>query len=217
MTTIRKIINICLVLCLFAGIAVAGSEKALNSLFGQDGLRAGICVIVEPNDIKTALGLAERNPNLLIHVIYKDDKKMEDVRQGLAGSQFAGRVAVNGYDGSHLPYVSHFVNSMVLGANADLPESEIMRVLVPKGTAYLRQKEGWRELTKPGQEEMDEWTHYLHGPERNPVSKDKLAGPPSHLQWVAPPRWAWSPPRRSPRPPGARPPPRSNVRSRAPA
>ena len=35
-----------------------------------------------------------------------------------------------------------------------------------------------------GQKEIDEWTHYLHGPDNNAVADDTRVGPPRYMQWV---------------------------------
>ena len=37
---------------------------------------------------------------------------------------------------------------------------------------------------------MDEWTHFLHGPDNNAVGKDMLVGPPRQIQWTAGPLWS---------------------------
>jgi outer membrane protein assembly factor BamB len=37
---------------------------------------------------------------------------------------------------------------------------------------------------KPRPKEIDEWTHYLHGPGNNAVSQDSVVGPPARYQWV---------------------------------
>jgi hypothetical protein len=37
---------------------------------------------------------------------------------------------------------------------------------------------------------MDQWTHYFHGPEGNPVAQDTAVGPPQRLQWLGSPRWS---------------------------
>jgi outer membrane protein assembly factor BamB len=47
----------------------------------------------------------------------------------------------------------------------------------------------WRHLRKPWPAAMDEWTHYLHGADGNPVAQDRLVGPPARTQWVAGPTW----------------------------
>ncbi len=53
---------------------------------------------------------------------------------------------------------------------------------VKSGGMWLRAKKAW-----PG--DIDEWTHYLHGPDGNPVARDRVVGPPKHYQWTAGPMW----------------------------
>ena len=48
---------------------------------------------------------------------------------------------------------------------------------------------GWLKATKPWPEQIDEWTHYLHGADSNPVANDTVIGPPQHFQWVSGPLW----------------------------
>ena len=47
----------------------------------------------------------------------------------------------------------------------------------------------WVRFNKPWPEEIDEWTHYLHGPDGNPVARDTVVGPPEHYQWLSKPTW----------------------------
>ncbi|NOX54377.1 MAG: PQQ-binding-like beta-propeller repeat protein, partial [Planctomycetes bacterium] len=47
----------------------------------------------------------------------------------------------------------------------------------------------WLCFRKPWPDGIDEWTHYLHGPDGNAVANDRVVGPPVHLQWVGPPLW----------------------------
>ncbi|MCH5375125.1 MAG: PQQ-like beta-propeller repeat protein, partial [Planctomycetes bacterium] len=93
--------------------------------------------------------------------------------------------------------------------------AEVARVLAPLGTVFLgvasddsqtekvmRQaaRAGletvepttlakWTPLRKPWPEEIDQWTHYLHGADGNPVARDRVVGPPKHYQWIAGPMW----------------------------
>ena len=46
------------------------------------------------------------------------------------------------------------------------------------------------KLVKPWPREIDEWTHWLHGPDGNAVSRDTVAGPPRRMQWIADPLWS---------------------------
>jgi len=63
-----------------------------------------------------------------------------------------------------------------------------MRVLRPLGTARLKTAQGWIEITKKWPDDIDEWTHWLHGPSSNPVAADRRVGPPRRMLWTATPR-----------------------------
>jgi outer membrane protein assembly factor BamB len=45
----------------------------------------------------------------------------------------------------------------------------------------------WLRLEKPWPADIDEWTHYLHGPGGNPVAQDRVVGPPRRYQWISGP------------------------------
>ena len=90
---------------------------------------------------------------------------------------------------------------------------EIYRVLRPLGIAFLGvrsdveefklalEKAGFQEIKtierfgtwvsarKAWPKEIDEWTHYTHGPDGNSVAQDGVVGPPKHLQWISEPLW----------------------------
>jgi len=42
-------------------------------------------------------------------------------------------------------------------------------------------------FVKPVPDDIDEWTHYLHGPDNNAVSRDRVVASPRSLQWIAAP------------------------------
>ena len=70
-----------------------------------------------------------------------------------------------------------------------------MRVLCPGGTLInlnRKSKIQNRQLRKPVPPNIDEWPHYLHGPDNNAVARDTVVGPPRRMQWVAGPRYARS-------------------------
>ncbi len=52
-----------------------------------------------------------------------------------------------------------------------------------------RSAQGWLCLRKPWPKDIDEWTHYLHGADGNPVARDRVVAPPEHYQWIAGPMW----------------------------
>jgi outer membrane protein assembly factor BamB len=119
-----------------------------------------------------------------------DGTKVAAARQGLLAAGAYGPVTIDRWDGRRLPYVDGFVNLLVAEDPAQADQAEILRVLAPNGVALIREGEQWRRTAKPWPAEMDEWTHYLHGPEGNPAGRDTLVGPPTRLQWLGSPAWA---------------------------
>ena len=101
-------------------------------------------------------------------------------------------MSVDQWNGSRLPYTDNLVNLLVVEEGRDIAESEIMRVLAPRGVAYVRGDGEWRMMVKPRPREIDKWSHYLHGPDNNAVAHDQVVGPPKHVQWICGPRYARS-------------------------
>jgi len=71
-----------------------------------------------------------------------------------------------------------------------VPRDEILRVLVPGGTAVYLRREALDTFRKPWPTDIDEWTHFLHGPDNNAVANDSAVGPPTGMQWAAGPAWS---------------------------
>ena len=119
-------------------------------------------------------GLVEANKGLVVHV--------GAGRQKLVSQPGSLVTRVDAEEG-RLPLVDNLVNTLVL--NEALPEEEILRVLAPGGVAIR----GKQRIVKPAAKGTDEWTHFLHGPDNNAVSKDSVVGMPKGLQWIAGPMW----------------------------
>jgi len=47
----------------------------------------------------------------------------------------------------------------------------------------------WLTFRKPWPADIDEWGHYLHGADGNPVARDRVVGPPTRYQWTSGPTW----------------------------
>ena len=75
-----------------------------------------------------------------------------------------------------------------------LSRAEAMRVLCPGGVAVrVGDKDApgpTVRFRKPWPDDIDEWTHFLHGPDSNPVARDTVVGPPARVQWTAGPKWS---------------------------
>ncbi len=58
------------------------------------------------------------------------------------------------------------------------------------GAEDIRHDNGWTRFTKSWPSEIDDWTHFLHGPDNNAVARDSRVAIPRSIQWVSEPRWA---------------------------
>ena len=100
-----------------------------------------------------------------------------------------GRVSIDRLHGQRLPYTDNLVNLVVAKQLGKITMDEVKRVLAPRGVAYVKQDDQWTATVKPWPQEIDEWTHYLHGADGNPVAQDTVVGPPEHYQWISEPLW----------------------------
>jgi len=73
---------------------------------------------------------------------------------------------------------------MVVVDSAGISRAEMLRVLRPGGELLIAGKDGWTRTVKPRPREIDDWTHWRHGPDRNAVSKDLLVDVPRRIQWL---------------------------------
>jgi SAM-dependent methyltransferase len=112
------------------------------------------------------------------------------VRAALVEMQKNGPVAADVFDGKHLPYIDNFINLIVARDLQGTPMEEVLRVLVPGGSALVLKDGTWTKTVKPHNSALDDWTHYYYNARGNAVSKDTEVGPPERLQWVGSPRWS---------------------------
>jgi len=88
---------------------------------------------------------------------------------------------------------------VVFIGDSSLPIGAVPPWVVAQGSKLLTagfhdlvhiQKDGvWLKASKPWPAQIDEWTHFLHGPDGNPVANDTVVGPPRHYQWISEPLW----------------------------
>lgn len=171
---------------------VASAGRA--DLAGQaraSGVSGGVCVFLGAPDAEAVLALAQQG-SWVVQCLAPDEASGEALRSAIRGAGLYGRVSAEAFQGRRLPYVDHFVNLLVTSGSVAVPEAEIRRVLVPHGVAFAldpASKEATRGLVKPWPAGIDEWTHFLHGPDGNPVAEDRVVGPPEHFQWIQDPPW----------------------------
>lgn len=155
----------------------------------QSGIRGGVIVDLGcgSGELTAALRAGD---GFLVQGLDTDGAKVRAAREKLRAAGGYGPVSVDRWDGKRLPYEDDFVSLLVVEDRGQAGDEELMRVLEPRGVAMVREGNGWRRLAKPWPKGIDEWTHYLHGPDGNPVADDTRVGPPECLQWVGGPRWA---------------------------
>jgi outer membrane protein assembly factor BamB len=124
-------------------------------------------------------------PGRVIHYLLADQAAVEQARSSYRAQN---AVRVDLLSGPQLPHAENTVRHLVCAMPGALSREEALRVLRPLGTAYLKNAQGWTKIHKPWPEDIDEWTHWLHGPGSNPVAADRRVGVPRRLQWYALPR-----------------------------
>jgi outer membrane protein assembly factor BamB len=172
------------------------------------GRSGGICVVVGARDAQLALAIA-RHGNFVVHVLVADQDVCQLVQQEIRSQGLYGPVSAAFYDGGRLPYADNLINLAIVEdmdsqQKQGLTRAELARVLAPLGTAVLDREAAaadgfglevvgstlgasWLVLRKTWPADIDQWTHFLHGPDGNPVARDRVVGPPRHYQWISGP------------------------------
>ena len=113
------------------------------------------------------------------------------MRQTIQEAGVYGKVSCDLYNGRDLPYVDGLVNLVLCKESCQVPEAELMRVLVPGGRLVTEGPNGWKKKPKPIPAGLDEWNQFLHGADNNGVSLDDV-GPPQRLRWHDTPEYGRS-------------------------
>ena len=159
-----------------------------QSVLEATGVEGGLIVHLGCGDGVLTAAL-RANDRYVVHGLDTDPAHVERTRRHVKSLGVYGPVSADTFDGRRLPYVDNLVNLLVSEDLGDVAMAEVVRVLVPRGVAYVKSQGGWQKTVKPWPDEIDEWTHWLHGADGNAVADDRTVGPPRHAQWIAEPRW----------------------------
>ena len=157
----------------------------------KTGFQGGMVVFVNWKDVGDISHLAAR-PDSVVHALVSSPEEVKETRGKLVQEGSSSRGSADLWDGTHLPYVDGFVN-LILSRDPSAPsKDEILRCLVPGGTALLGDEEkriaDFEWITRPWPGELDDWSHGLYDGSNNAANRDRVVGPPHHLQWVAEPQ-----------------------------
>jgi hypothetical protein len=156
-----------------------------QAILNESGVKGGLVVVVGQSEPEFLAGL-RINSGYLVQGLESDEGKVEKTRNVLRNRGLYGHVTVKHWAGKHLPYVDNIVNLLVSDRRLPVHDSEIMRVLAPRGVAIISGK----KTIKPVPSNIDEWTHFLHDASNNAVAKDSQVGPPRYLRWDGGPKYS---------------------------
>ena len=173
-------------------VASAAQSRAVGparAILEMAGVRGGLVVHVgcACGELTAALRAGD---GFLVHGIDADPQNVERARRHIRSLGLYGHVTIDTFDGTSLPYIDDLVNLVVAEDLGEVSRDEVVRVLCPGGVACIKQEGTWTKTVKPWPDELDEWTHWLHGPDNNAVSSDRKVGVSRNLQWIMPPLWA---------------------------
>lgn len=179
------------------------------------GAAGGVCAVCgDDASLATALG---RQGNFVVQCLCSSSETCQAQRAVIRRQGLYGNVSADVLTAGRLPYAENLVNLIVVEGSMSkaVDPQEVWRVLCPLGTAWFQVASGdsaeklaarlralgadrvstvesngqWVSMRRPWPEAIDQWTHYLHGPDGNPVARDRVVGPPKHYQWVSGPTW----------------------------
>ena len=165
-------------------------EEAQDIINGS-GVQGGFIVHLNCGDggLTEALRVSD---SYLVHGLDPEIENVQTARQNILSKHKYGPVSVDQLLADRLPYRDNLVNLVVSDDLGGISMDEVMRILAPRGVACIKHSDGWHTTVKPWPDEMDEWTHWLHAADGNPVANDRLVGPPRSIQWIATPNRAKS-------------------------
>lgn len=164
-------------------------QDQAGQILDATGVKGGLVVHIGCGDGRLTAAL-RANDSYLVHGLERRARRIGKARAHIESLGLYGPVSVTRLKGRRLPYIDNLVNLVVAEDLGDLPMTEVMRILAPNGVAYIREGDTWTQARKPRPQQIDEWTHYRHGPTGNAVAHDEVVGPPRHMQWVGSPRWS---------------------------
>ena len=191
--------------------------QSARDIVTSSGIQGGLVVHLGSGGGSFPTGLCA-NDSFVVHGLCDDRRGTAEARESIKQQGLYGRVSVQFWNKNYLPYADNLVNLVVVDTSYGIRDtrygmrdagSEILRVLAPRGVAIVREKgneewlsriphpasrigDGLTMFAKPTPAEIDEWTHYLHGPDNNAVAQDTRAGLPKHVQWIGYPKFARS-------------------------
>lgn len=162
-------------------LACPAAGPAAAEVVRESGFPGGFVAVVGAPDAALAMDVARRG-GFVVHCLASDAATCDRLRREIRGAGMSGQISVGVFEGGRLPFADNLIN--IVFDRAGIAREEVLRALVPGGMAW-----GAAPFRKPWPREIDEWGHFLHGADGNPVARDSVVGPPKRYQWIAEPLW----------------------------
>jgi SAM-dependent methyltransferase len=172
--------------------AAPAADPALTAqqILAETAVQGGLIIHLGCGDGRLTAAL-HAGDGYLVHGLDSRAENVEEARRHVRSLGLYGPVAVERLEGKRLPYADGLAK-LVVAEDPSIPIAEVLRVLAPEGTAYVKQGMGWNKTIKPRPKDIDDWTHYLHDASGNAVAADTQVGRPTQVRWIAPPYWSRS-------------------------
>ncbi len=169
-----------------AEVGARPEDKEARRILDATGIKGGLVVHLgcAGGELTAAL---HANDGYLVHGLDTNASRVEAARSYVQSLGLYGKVSIENWTGKRLPYVDNLVNLVVAEDLAGVSMEEVMRVLAPEGVAYVKSDGQWKKTIKLRPAQIDEWTHFLHGPDNNAVARDTEIDFPEHIQWIGEP------------------------------
>jgi len=194
---------LCLILL---GAVSAEAGVTSEDVLGVAGTSRGICCVVAGDDVSLAIGLAQHS-GFLVHALLPNDAGVSAAWAAAAELRLPlERFVPERWTVERLPYADGLVDLVVIERPGFHDGEELRRVLRPLGRLVLlsggksagdwtalRNDSGLAVFQKPATPGVDEWTHWEHEPDNNPVSHDTVIRAPYRTQWLGLPYYITMP------------------------
>lgn len=175
-------IRVAALCALWGAVVLAGAVRAasLTASVEASAHKDGLLVIAggATFDVAEAVQLSRR---FVIQCLDTDAERVRRNREAVQAKGLYGQITVEHWAGKDLPYLDNLVNVLVADETTSPAPAEAMRVLRPGGAYCVT---GSKTQIKPWPPGMGQWTHQWYQPHGNLYTEDRLAGPPTGMQWL---------------------------------
>ncbi|GAB6166215.1 hypothetical protein JCM19992_22150 [Thermostilla marina] len=176
----------------FWGVIVLTMSQAFAAadqrIVQESGVSGGLAVLAGIDDPSTLAALTN-DSSFVVQYIDTRQPDLDRVTKFLREKGCYGRATVARFDGRRLPYVDNLVNLLIVSPKFTfLDDEEIMRVLAPRGVAWI----GNRKLRKDIPPGTGDWTHHMFDASGIGSGADTTLRRPRSLQWKSGPEYSRS-------------------------